>query len=405
MINALTNARQAELFEPILAAYRSAGDAAVANTDLYRTLGLELEKEPVGASGVKHNLAHRQVRWQQQTLRQLGLIERVPGQRGAWRLTPKESLTPAAPGVKLLAFSTALGLGLWARCEDVFTKINEPIHLCLTSPPYPLQKARAYGGPTEAEFVDFICRSLEPIVRNLVPGGSVALNIANDIFMPKSPARSLYVERTVIALHDRLGLSLMDRIIWENPNKLPGPTWWTCRKRVQLVGTYEPVLWFTNDPLACFSDNRRVLQPHKDQQKTLMARGGEKRTAVSGDGAYTIRPGSFSATTEGRIARNVLKIPNGGGARAAHRRAVQAAGLPQHGAPMPRALARFLIEFLTEPGHMVAEPFAGDFNVPIEAEETGRRWIATEMMGELTAAGSLHFHGAAGFESNLQIAR
>lgn len=118
----LSSDRQADLFDPLLQTYRQANekDAGVTNAVLYKTLGLQADKAPVGEAGVCHNLAHRQVRWQQQTLRQLGLLERVPGKRGTWRLTPKKDLTPAAPGVKLMAFSTHLGLGLWARCEDVF---------------------------------------------------------------------------------------------------------------------------------------------------------------------------------------------------------------------------------------------------------------------------------------------
>ena len=400
------SARQADLFEPILDVYRSSGseEGGIANADLYRALGVASgERLPVGASGEKHNLEHRQVRWQQQTLRQLGLIERVPGRRGAWRLTPKKDLTPAEPGVKLLAFSTNLGLAIWGRCEDVFPDIDEPVHLCLTSPPYPLQRARDYGGPTEAQFVDFIVKSLEPIVKNLAAGGSVVLQIGNDIFMPKSPARSMYVERTVLAMHDKLGLQLMDRLIWENPSKPPGPTWWACRERVQLAGKYEHALWFTNDPSACFADNRRVLQPHSKEHLALLARGGETRVTSHGNGAFQLRKGSFSNPTAGKIASNVMRFANGGGGRAAIRRVVKEAGLPTHSAPMPRGLARFLIEFLTERGMLVVEPFAGEFNVPREAEATGRRWIGTEMMGEHAAAGSLSFRDAPGFKANFTL--
>ena len=395
--------QQADLFGPIVEAYKSAEDGVLSNADLYATLGLGSDRSPVGKAKESHNLEHRKARWHQQTLRRLGLIERVPGQRGVWRLTPQENLSPAPAGVRLLAFSTDLGLGLWARCESVFPALGEPIHLCLTSPPYPLRTARAYGGPSETDFVDFVCRALEPIAKHLVPGGSVALNISNDIFMPKSPARSLYVERTVLALHDRLGLSLMDRLVWDNPCKPPGPTYWACRQRVQLVGTYEPVLWFTNDPLACFADNRRVLRPHTDEQKALIARGGVQRQAQYGDGAYKLRPTSFSNATPGRIPRNVMRFASGGPARAQRRKDIAAAGLPVHGAPMPKALAKFLIEFLTEPGHTVVDPFGGDFTTAQQAEETGRRWVVTEMMAEYAAAGALHFAGAKGFATHFDL--
>ncbi|MGJ7523259.1 DNA methyltransferase [Variovorax sp. LT1P1] len=397
---------QADLFEPLLQAYRdgAANDEGVLNADLYRRLGLVGgERVPVGASGEKHNLDHRKLRWQQQTLRALGLIERVPGKRGAWRLKPREELTPAEPGVKLLAFSTTLGLGLWARCEDIFSSIDEPIHLCLTSPPYPLQTARAYGGPTESQFVDFICKALEPIVRNMARGASLCLNIGNDVFKSKSPARSMYVERTVLAMHDKLGLELMDRLIFES-NKPPGPTWWACRQRNQLVGTYEHVLWFCNDPVNTFADNRRVLQPHTDAQKALIARGGERGRRESGDGAFRIRPGSFGGETAGRIPRNVLNFAVGGALRAAHRKELKELGLPLHGAPMPLGLASFLVKFLTTPGQLVVDPFAGDFTTPLAAEQEGCRWIASELMGEHCLGGSHRMRQAEGYQAFLEIA-
>jgi site-specific DNA-methyltransferase (cytosine-N4-specific) len=138
----------------------------------------------------------------------------------------------------------------------------------------------------ESQWVDFITEALEPIVKNLVPGGSVVLNISNDIFEPKRPSRSLYVERMVIALHDRLGLSLMDRWPWVNLSKPPSPTHWACVNRQQLCSGWEPVFWFTNDPERVRSDNRRVLQPHTEKHQQLMSQGGDSRVASYGDGAY-----------------------------------------------------------------------------------------------------------------------
>lgn len=91
--------------------------------------------------------------------------------------------------------------------QELFSDLDEPVHLCVTSPPFPLRIQRGYGNVDEAKWVDFITQALEPIVKNLVPGGSVVLNVSNDIFEAKSPSRSLYVERMVLALHDRLGLS------------------------------------------------------------------------------------------------------------------------------------------------------------------------------------------------------
>jgi site-specific DNA-methyltransferase (cytosine-N4-specific) len=41
-------------------------------------------------------------------------------------------------------------------------------------------------------------------------------------------------------------------------------------------------------------------------------------------------------------------------------------------------LAAFFIEFLTDPGDLVLDPFAGSNTTGAAAEELGRRWIAVE---------------------------
>src|SRR5690606_32713547 len=135
----------------------------------------------------------------------------------------------------------------------------ESISAIITSPPYPLQTPRAYGNVVdERAYVDWIVRALEPAVSKLIPGGSLALNVGQDIFNPGSPARSLYRERLVLALHERLGLYKLDEIPWVNKSRPPSPTIWACRERMQLVATWEPIYWFTNDPHRLRSDNRRV---------------------------------------------------------------------------------------------------------------------------------------------------
>ncbi len=226
------NIRQLNLFSEVLHAYSAESGQKLDNATLYNNIATRMklpedaftDKEPVGIAQQPCNLFARQVRWHQQTLKHAGIIERVEGERGVWQLTEAagKDLTKMQPNVALLGFSTDLGIAIIGSCENVFARINEPIHLVITSPPYPLAKARKYGNPTEPEYVDWICRTIEPVVKNLVPGGSICLNVSNDIFMPGLPARSLYRERLIIALYERLGLYKMDEIIWHNPSKAPG---------------------------------------------------------------------------------------------------------------------------------------------------------------------------------------
>lgn len=339
------------------------------------------ERSPVGAAQAPVSLLKRRVRWYQQSLKHAGVIEPA-GDRGVWKLTGKgvdgSDLPKVTDGTAILGFSTELGIAVISSCENFFAKVSEPIHLIVTSPPYALAQPRAYGNVSEPRYVDWLCKVLEPVVRNLVQGGSICLNVGNDIFMPGSPARSLYRERLILALHARLGLYKMDEIIWTSP-KPPGPVAWASKKRVQLNTGYEPVYWLTNDPDRVFADNRRVLQPHSEQHLQFVRSGGVKTAAVHSDGAYRKRVGAYSQETIGKIPKNVLEFARCADDRdAAYRRYCREHGLAPHGASMPVRLAKFLIEFLTERGQLVVDCMAGRCKVGLAAEQLGRRWICTD---------------------------
>lgn len=399
---------QLSLFGSMLDAYASVD--RLPNAGLYERLidqgkidkaALE-QRAPIGQAKAQHSPVKRKIRWFQQTLKTLGLLKRVPGERGIWQLTDegRKGLHRPKAGVALLGFSTDLGIGIWAPAEQVYNQLDEPIHLCLTSLPYPLAQPRAYGNPVESEYVDFVCRILEPIVRQLAPGASVALNCGNDIFIPNSPARSLYQQRMVLALHDRFGLELMDTLIWHNPSKPPGPFQWASKQRMQLNVAYEPVYWFTNNPRRCLANNQRVLQPHTEKHLQLIQRGGEMRNVSNSDGAYRILPGAYGNPTAGRIPRNVMTYGHANAEQRALNRRLREMGLPTHGAPMPGPMAAFLIEFMTEPGQLVVDPCAGSFTTAGEAEKLGRRWLATEWILEYVRGGAERLRNAQGFWMN-----
>jgi site-specific DNA-methyltransferase (cytosine-N4-specific) len=402
-----------DMFSEVLAAFAgSGGITPVSTQDLYQRvaerMGIDDEelqaKVPIGKRGHRHSPVKRKIRWFQQSLKEIGVIERVEGERGLWRLTDagEKKLTKALPDVAMLAFSTDLGIAIWGSCHRVFPHLDVPIMAMITSPPFPLRRPRAYGNPDVSVYTDFICRSLEPVVANLAPEGSVVINLSQDIFVPGTPARSTYLERLVIAIEDRLGLSLMDRVPWCS-NKPPGPMQWSSKKRVQMNVSWEPMLWFALDPMRVKSDNRRVLQPHTETHLKLLTAGGEQRTASYGDGAYRLRPGSYGKPTAGRIPRNVITMGNGCPDHRQYRRDAERLGLPPHGAPMPKAMYDYWIQFLTEPGDLCADIFGGRITLGKSAEELGRRWVVTEIMLEYTRAAAERFAGYAGFELNQAV--
>lgn len=414
-MNLSTNesAPQMDLFSCVAEAYKQSPDRPLSNDRLYELVaqkaGISMSelnaREPVGTSGQMHSLKARELRWHQQTLKHMGVIERVPGQRGVWALTDKakNDLHPPKPGVKLLGFSTELGCAVWGYSQDVLQNLDTPITLAITSTPYPLRKQRAYGNPTAADFVDFICEILEPVVDKLSDDGSLVLNLSNDCFEPGSPQRSTYLERVTIAMEDRLGLSLMERFVWSVKNKVPGPIQWASKKRTHVHTGWEPILWFAKDPHRVKSCNQRVLQPHTSQHLKLMAKGGESRQSAYGDGAYRLKPGSYGRITEGAIPRNVIELSHNCDVGRAHRKVVDRLGLPQHGAGFPLALPSFLVRFLTEPDDLVVDFCAGRSMTGLAAQLLGRRWLCVEAMLEYIRSGAELFRAFPDFWMNPEI--
>ena len=386
---------QMSLFSHVEKAYaESSGE--ISNEQLYEAVSKSANippetlnaRVPVGKSGALRSPIQREIRWHQQTLKAAGLIQGA-GRRGKWELTGKGKvkLRKIQPKSSLVAFSTRLGSAIWSLSDDVFSKLDAPITLCVTSPPYPLKNARAYGNPSVDEYIEFIVESLRPISENLEEGGSICLNISNDIFEPGSPARSVYREQLVLAMVKELGLWKMDELIWDNPCKPPSPIRYASMTRQQLNATYEPIYWFAKNPQLVKANNRRVLQPHSEQQKRLIANGGEKRARSNSDGAYRVRKGSYGNETAGTIPRNILRIPHNCPSQKNYKKVAKALGLPPHGAPYPLALATFLIRFLSEPGDLVVDLFGGSLTSGLAAEQEGRRWLITECMWEYLRAG------------------
>src|SRR3546814_5914254 len=93
---------------------------------------------------------------------------------------------------------------------------SDLVRLLLTSPPYALSKQKAYGNLAGQEYVDWLCSIIERLMPVMQSNGSLLLNLG-DAWNRNSPTVSLYQERTIIALQDRLGLNLCQRMIWHNP--------------------------------------------------------------------------------------------------------------------------------------------------------------------------------------------
>lgn len=411
----MPTAQQMDLFPHVLRAYVEANGAMLDNATLYervaQSAGIDTRvlnrKEGIGQTKQRHSPVKRAIRWAQQTAKHMRLVERIAGERGVWRLAIANSkgLLAAAPGTRLVAFSTRLGVAVWGDCSTVLAGLDRPVTLTLCSPPYPLRKPRDYGNPSEQEFTDFICRALEPVIGHLAPGGSLCLNLGNDVFVEGSPARSLYRERLLIALCDRFSLHRMDSIIWFNPSRPPAPVQWASKKRVQLNASYEVIDWLCNDPSKVNADNRRVLEAHTKRQLKLIAKGGEQREGCYADGAYRLHHGSFSNPTAGRIPRNVLTRGHRCADANQYRADANRLGLSVHGARQPLSVPDFLIRFLSSVGDLIVDPFGGTATTGMAAERNQRNWVVTELILDYLRAAGERFRGCEGFQMSPAVER
>lgn len=393
------NINQLDLFGAVQSAYANSC-GPLPQKELYKSVAETIGVDPknyVAEVGKQKNvnLFYRKIRWVQQSLKQSKLLERV--EDGMWQLIgkAKEQLHQITANKSILAMSTDLGIIICSKSENVFDEgvIEGEVDLVLTSPPYVLNKARAYGGVDSKEWVSFIMGIINRIIPRLSDGASIALNIGQDSFIQGMPARHTHIERLTIAMEDA-GLYLVDRLIWGS-NKAPGPYAWVSLNRQQLNVGYEFVLWFSNNPLKLRSSNQRVLTPFSESHKKFVKSGGSRSAGVSSDGAYRKSVGDYSKTdieNGGRIPTNYLYFANKCKYNEqVNRYAKERLHCPTHGAKFPLALINFLVNFLSRPGDTVLDPFAGTSTVGQSCQMLGRNFIMIEPILEYVQQSFIRF--------------
>ncbi len=98
----------------------------------------------------------------------------------------------------------------------------------------------------------------------------------------------------------------------------------------------------------------------------------------------------FGKDNGGAIPSNLLKIPNSD-SNSQYLRGCKTLGLKAHPARFPSKLPEFFIRFLTEPGDLVVDIFAGSNTTGFVAEQENRYWLAFEKELQYLAASSFRF--------------
>lgn len=297
-----------------------------------------------------------------------------------------ETTTPRgeAQGARV-AYRTDLGFMVHGRVEDALDgsliEHKGRVQLIFTSPPFPLNRKKAYGNRVGDEYVDWLSDLTPRLVEMLAPDGSLVVEIGN-AWESGSPVMSVLPLRALMAILETGDLHLSQQFIVHNPARLPSPAQWVNIERCRVKDSYTNVWWMapSERPKA---DNRRVLVEYSDSMKKLLKR--KSYNSGKRPSGHDIGEESFLSDNGGAIPPNVLVAANTRSKADAYREHCLFNDLPVHPARMAPDIVEFFIRFLTDEGDVVLDPFAGSNTTGSVAEDLNRRWIGVEADGQYVA--------------------
>jgi len=262
----------------------------------------------------------------------------------------------------------------------------DSVDLIVTSPPFALKRKKEYGNVDAKDYVLWFVDFAAEFKRILKDTGSLVIDIGGT-WVKGQPTRSLYHFELVIALCKTLGFHLAQEFYWYNPSKLPSPAEWVTVRRIRVKDAVNPVWWLSKTPYPKAS-NWRVLKPYSDSMRKLLENGYKAKLRPSGHDISD----NFSKDNKGAIPPNLLELANTD-SNSTYLRECRKHSIKPHPARFPHGLPEFFIKFLTEPGDLVVDPFAGSNVTGEVAEVLGRRWLAFEMLEEYLEASKFRFLG------------
>lgn len=279
------------------------------------------------------------------------------------------------------------------------------VQLLLTSPPFPLNNKKSYGNFKGEVYKDWFVGLAKVFADLLTEDGSIVIEMGN-AWVPGRPVQSLLHLESLIGFlkNPDTNLRLCQQFICYNPSRLPSPAQWVTINRIRTTDSYTQVWWMakTDFPKA---DNRRVLRPYSKEMKELLGR--QNYNAGKRPSEHLISKDSFLVDHNGSIMPNLFEIepmdekrevrlPNAFSISNTQSndffmRKCREKGIVPHPARMPKGLAAFFIEFLTDPGDLVLDPFAGSNTTGFVAELLHRHWASIEIKEEYALQSLIRF--------------
>jgi site-specific DNA-methyltransferase (cytosine-N4-specific) len=270
-------------------------------------------------------------------------------------------------------YETELGAAFLGDSSQLLAHLpDESINLVFTSPPFALTRKKEYGNRSAEEYVDWFMEFAREFKRVLRKDGSLVIDLGG-AYLPGHPVRALYQYELLVRLCKELDFFLAQEFFHYNPSRLPAPAEWVTVRRVRVKDSVNVVWWLSVSEYPK-ADNRRVLKPYSESMKQLLENGYRAKLRPSGHDISE----NFQKDNNGAIPSNLLTIANTE-SNSAYLRRCKEAGIKPHPARFPVDFPKFFIDFLTDEGDVVLDPFAGS-NTTGQAGEIGRRkWLAFEI--------------------------
>lgn len=264
---------------------------------------------------------------------------------------------------------------------------DNSIDLVMTSPPFALLRKKEYGNENQLDYVGWLGDFATAVLPKLKDTGSLVMDIGG-AYQKGSPTRSLYPFRIPIHFCDNLGYYLAEDFYWFNSSKLPSPIEWVNKRKIRAKDAVNNIWWFskTEWPKA---DVSNVLTEYSDRMKKLLKDPAKYYDAKKRPSGHDIGK-NFGSDNGGAIPSNLLQIPNSesGGH---YITSCKEFGIKSHPARFPKSLPAFFIKYLTGPGDLVVDIFAGSNTTGEAAEELNRRWLSCDTDLQYVAASSFRF--------------
>ena len=235
-------------------------------------------------------------------------------------------------------------------------------------------------------YEDWLASFAKPLVDFLKPDGSIVIEIGNS-WNPGEPTMSTLGLKSLLRFLENGDLNLCQQFVYQNPARLPSPAQWVNVKRIRVKDAFTHIWWMSPTPWPK-ANNRNVLIPYSDAMLKLL----ETKVYNSGHrpSEHSIGTESFLTDNGGAVPPNVITAAN---TRASdpYLAYCKENQIRPHPARMPEQIAKFFIEFLTEPDDIILDPFAGSNVTGSVAESLERRWISIEARREYAEASKSRF--------------